>query len=132
MIYSASSIGFIAEMHIEVKMKKIRLLFAFLTLSLTSTVYGVGAIALSDDGEDYWGLYTGADSIDEAKREAKKLCAEAGGKGCKARVWFEKCGAIATSEEYYGIGYGKSRLIAEKKALEDCDDKCEVATSECE
>jgi hypothetical protein len=52
---------------------------------------------------------------------------------CKVVAWFKTCGAYASSEKHYGYGWGDTKAIATKKALEMCSqNSCQVITAECE
>ncbi len=118
--------------------KKVAVLLAALFTSFTfsSPVFAYGAIAVDDEqGETDpgYGFSTGHDTQDEAKRAALKQCRDSGNDHCKVAVWFKSCGAYAASKKYYGYGYGDSKAIATKKALEMCAQKsCQVVVAECE
>ncbi|MBF0516064.1 MAG: DUF4189 domain-containing protein [Nitrospirae bacterium] len=112
-------------------------LFYLLVLVLIAGVcysekaFATGAIAISEE-EEMYGVCTGASDKDQAKTCAMKACKDHGGTECTFRVWFEKCGAVAMSTKYFGIGWGKDKETAESKAIEDCDHNCVVVASECE
>ena len=116
-------------------MKSTRSLLAALLIALPFSVFAVGAIAVDDeegDTEPGYGLVTGMDSKSEATAGAMKECRKSGNKGCKVAVWFETCGAYAHSPKYFGIGYGKSKKVAESAALAECSGACKILVSECE
>jgi hypothetical protein len=101
-------------------------------LAFAGFSFAVGAISYSED-EDAYGFITGQPDKTKAFAEAKKLCKEAGGKNCKDLVWFKKCGALATSKEYWGYGYGDAKAEAEKNAKSACKGKDKkIAVSGCE
>lgn len=100
-----------------------------------SAVYAAGAIAVDDeagDEEPGYGIYTGADSREEAAKMALKQCKEAGNTNCKVVARFDTCGAYVASNEYYGVGWGTSANAAVKMAKEQCGANCRVVVSECE
>jgi hypothetical protein len=118
-------------------MKKIiTLILTVAAMTFHLSAMATGAIAVDDqvgDDEIGYGIATGEDSRSAAEREALKECRKAGNSNCKIAVWFEGCGAYAASRKYYGIGYGKTLKIAERKALEQCGQRsCEVKVSECD
>lgn len=104
--------------------------------SFSSTVLAYGAIAVDDEqgeSEPGYGFATGEGSQDAAKRAALKQCRESGNDHCKVAVWFKQCGAYAASNKYYGYGYGDTKAVAKRKALEMCArDDCKVVIAECE
>lgn len=106
------------------------------SFSFSTSVLAYGAIAVDDEqGQDEpgYGFSTGHDSQEGAKRAALKQCRESGNDHCKVAVWFKQCGAYAASSKYYGYGYGDSKGVATKKALEMCARKaCQVVVAECE
>ena len=108
----------------------------FVSFSFSSSVLAYGAIAVDDEqgeSEPGFGFATGEDSQDAAKRAALKQCRESGNDHCKVAVWFKACGAYAASKKYYGYGFGDSKAIATKKALEMCGrNQCQVVVAECE
>jgi hypothetical protein len=71
------------------------------------------------------------DTKEEAKAGALKECKSAGN-SCKVALWFKQCGAYANSKENSGIGYGDTKAIASKEALEACGSGCKVQVAECE
>lgn len=107
-----------------------------LALALPHSAFAVGAIAVDDeegDNEPGFGYVTGMNSEAEAKAGALKECRASGNKDCKVAVWFTTCGAYANSRKYSGIGYGKTKKIAEARALDDCgNDACKIVVSDCE
>ncbi|MBF0519633.1 MAG: DUF4189 domain-containing protein [Nitrospirae bacterium] len=115
-------------------MKKLVFLLVLVLIvvfSYSGKVYATGAISISDEDELY-GVCTGASDKDQAKACSIKACEDHGGTDCKFRVWFEKCGAVAYSNKYFGIGWGKDKGTAESKALDDCAHNCAIVASECE
>ena len=113
--------------------------FATLVLSLgflfQGSAFAIGAIAVDDsvgDTDPAYGFSTGHDSEASAKKAAMKFCKEHGD-NCKVVVWFKTCGAYASSKKYYGYGFGKSKGIATRAALEMCGQKsCRVVVAECD
>ena len=99
-------------------------------------VHAAGAIAVDDEeGETDpgYGVVVGADSREEAAKDAMKECRKQGNKGCKVVVRFDKCGAYAGSKKYYGVGYGRTKDVANTMAMNECGNKsCKVLVSECE
>lgn len=116
-------------------MKKYAALVLILNLMTPISAFAVGAIAVDDqmgDRDPAYGLSIGEDTKDDAKKQALKFCRE-NGENCKVVVWFETCGAYASSSKYYGYGYGKTKAIATSKALEMCGKKsCELVVADCE
>lgn len=117
-------------------MKKVKLLLASIVMALPAFSFATGAIAIDEqqgDDEPGYGIAVGKDGKVEAQRAALAECRKAGNKNCKNMVWFEGCGAYASSTRYYGVGYGKSEKAAEKMALDNCGkSSCEVKVSECD
>ncbi|MDQ5908416.1 MAG: hypothetical protein QG599_507 [Pseudomonadota bacterium] len=117
-------------------MRKVKLFILATLLILPISAFAIGAIAVDDEEgqtEPGYGLVTGYDSKEAAKRAAIKLCSKAGNTGCEVVAWFETCGAYASSKKFYGAGWGKTLEAAEEMAVEKCgNDNCEVAVSECE
>lgn len=116
-------------------MKKSVALFLIASLVLPVTAYAIGAIAVDDsmgEKDPAWGVSTGEDSEAAAKRSALKLCKE-NGDNCKVVAWFKTCGSYASSAKYYGYGWGDTKAIATRKALEMCgQNSCQVVVAECE
>ena len=116
-------------------MKKIAALLLAATIALPMHVYAVGAIAVDDqmgEKDPAWGVSTGEESEAAAKKAALKYCKE-NGDNCKVVAWFKTCGAYASSAKYYGYGWGDTKAIATKKALEMCgQNSCKVVVAECE
>jgi hypothetical protein len=117
-------------------MKKVKVLLATLVMALPAFSFATGAIAVDDqkgDEEPGYGIAVGKDGKDEAMRSALAECRKAGNKNCKSMVWFEGCGAYASSTNFYGVGFGKTLKAAEKMALDKCGKSaCEVKVSECD
>lgn len=119
-------------------MKRLASMLAILLASLafSNAAFAYGAIAVDDEeGEDEpgYGFVTGEESADAAKRAALKECRASGNKNCRVVVWFKQCGAYAASKKYYGYGYGATKAVAVKNALEGCSSKsCKVVVAECE
>lgn len=105
-------------------------------LLLSVNAFATGAIAVDDqvgDDEPGYGLVVGHDDKESASKAALKECRKAGNKACKVVVWFEKCGAYASSKKYYGVGWGATEAAATKMALSKCGNSaCEVKVAECE
>lgn len=116
-------------------MKKITALLFALGLLAPVSAFAIGAIAVDDqagDSDPAYGFATGEDSKEAARKQALKYCKEHGD-NCKVVVWFETCGAYASSKKYYGYGYGATKAVATKKALEMCgQNSCQVVVAECE
>lgn len=116
------------------KIQSIAFLFA-LNLLVPATAFAFGAIAVDDqmgDTDPAYGFATGEDDKASAQKKALKYCKE-NGDNCKVVVWFETCGAYASSKKYYGYGYGATKAVATKKALEMCGrNSCQVVVAECE
>ncbi len=114
-------------------------LFVAVTLaSLASTAaFATGAIAVDDvagskPSEAGYGIGFGDDRA-SAEASAVSKCKEAGNDTCKVKVSFEKCGAYASSNDHFGIGWGKSADVAKEKALTQCGAGiCRVVASECD
>lgn len=120
-------------------MKKVLFFVASLAIVLPTYLFAVGAIAVDDEvglKADEAGYYmaTGEDSEASAKSAALKGCkALEGAKNCEVMVWFKQCGAYASSKELSGIGYGATKDIATKMALEACGGAgCKIAVADCE
>ena len=107
-----------------------------LFLAQSANAWATGAIAVDDEpggkpSEAGYGIGFGDDK-DSAMKSAMKKCKEAGNDNCSVKVWFEGCGAYASSFEKYGVGWGKSKEGAEEKALDACgNDHCKVVASDC-
>ena len=72
------------------------------------------------------------DSKESAQKAALAKCNSMGNDTCKVVVWFEKCGAYASSNEKYGIGWGDSEDDAKSKAMDQCGNgHCRVVASDC-
>jgi Domain of unknown function (DUF4189) len=116
-------------------MKKSAALLLSLTLALSSNAFAIGAIAVDDsvgDAEPGYGISVGEETEAAAKKAAMKLCKSAN-ENCKIVGWFKTCGAYASSKKYYGYGFGATKAIATKAALEMCgQSSCVIATAECE
>ena len=118
-------------------MTKFKMLCLAATLSLSTSAFAVGAIAVVDDEGDsaadvgYYIVFN-KNSEAEAKKAALKDCRADGNKACKIGVWFTKCGAYATSKTTYGYGTGKTKATAQKNALEGCGSGCKVVVADCE
>lgn len=117
-------------------MKKILRFALCMILTAPLSAFAIGAIATDDDvgdSEPGYGIATGYDSKEEAKKAALKNCQEAGNDNCEVSVWFEGCGAYASSKKYSGSGWGKTQAIAEANALEKCGtDSCSIKVSDCD
>jgi hypothetical protein len=108
---------------------------AFL-VTYSAQAWATGAIAVDDEAgskpsEAGYGIGFG-DSKESAMRAALRQCMAAGNRNCSVKVWFEGCGAYASSYERFGIGWGSFRDIAEDKALESCgNNSCKIVASDC-
>ena len=116
-------------------MKKFAALMFSLSLLAPGSVFAYGAIAVDDsvgETDPAYGFATGEDTKEAAQRKAMKYCKE-NGENCKVVVWFETCGAYATSKKYYGYGYGSTKAKATADALKMCGrNNCQIVVAECE
>jgi hypothetical protein len=118
--------------------KKTMLAIAALLTSgaMAGETFAYGAIAVDDQRGDRspgYGFATGKRTEEAAKRAAMQQCREAGNHNCKIAVWFKQCGAYASSNRYYGYGYGDSKHVAMKNALDGCGrSACRVVVAKCE
>jgi hypothetical protein len=104
-------------------------------VTLPSAAYAAGAIAVDDQAGDTdagYGLAVGADTREEAAKQALQYCKEEGNTSCKVVVRFDKCGAYASSKDFYGVGWGNSKQAAIDMAKEKCGDHCKVIVSDCD
>ena len=96
----------------------------------------IGAIAIDDvvgEDEPGFGYSTGYNDQASAEKRALQECRKHGNGNCKVMVWYATCGAYAASSKYYGIGWGVTRQIAEKQALDQCARRsCQIKVSQCE
>ncbi|MBF0133215.1 MAG: DUF4189 domain-containing protein [Magnetococcales bacterium] len=118
-------------------MQKIMILLVLLaSFYVAPNAWAVGAIAIDDqmgDDEPAYGVAVGEDDKRSAKRAALKYCRQEGGSNCRFIVWFETCGAVAVSEDYYGYGYGRTKAKATADALKMCgSNECNIVSAECE
>ncbi len=112
----------------------------FLPVALFSlvpaTAFAIGAIAVDDEiGEEEpgYGFSTGHRTKEAAFKQALKECRAHGNTNCQSKVWFQECGAYASSRKYYGIGWGSTQRAAEAMALKQCGrNSCTIKVSECE
>ena len=118
------------------KLKSLHALVLGLSLAAPLSVFAFGSIAVDDevgDDEPGYGIAVGEDTKEAAQKAAVKYCKEHGNSNCKSVVWFKQCGAYAASKKYYGYGYGATKAIASRKALDMCaHESCKVAVAECE
>lgn len=116
-------------------MKKYAALLFSLNLLASGSAFAFGAIAVDDqvgDTDPAYGFATGENDKEAAKKKALKYCKEHGD-NCKVVVWFETCGAYASSRKYYGYGYGSTKAKATSEALKMCGrSSCEIVVAECE
>ncbi len=116
--------------------KAILLLAAGLLLAQSNCGWATGAIAVDDQpgqkpSDAGYGIGFG-DSRESAEKAALAKCNSMGNDSCKVVVWFEKCGAYASSNEKYGIGFGVSEDVAKSKALDQCGNgQCRLVASDC-
>jgi Domain of unknown function (DUF4189) len=109
---------------------------AFVAVAPIGGAWAEGAIAVDDQAGNKpsdagYGIGFG-DTKESAQAAALRICKSAGNDSCKVVVWFQNCGAYASSVEKYGIGWGESEEIAKSKALETCgNSNCRVVASEC-
>lgn len=110
------------------------LLATCLLFASSVPAFAVGAIAISDSGgrDPGYGYSVRLPSREQAERVAVRKCRERN-ESCRVVVWFETCGAYATSRERSGIGYGRSQGRAEDQAMDACGSRgCHVVISACE
>jgi hypothetical protein len=116
-------------------MKKSAALLASLAFVFSNSAFSIGAIAVDDEvGETdpAYGFSVGEETEEAAKKSALKFCREYG-KNCKVVGWFKTCGAYASSKKYYGYGFGKTKAIATKAAMDMCgQSSCSIIVAECE
>lgn len=118
--------------------KKIVMFLSVLPLFavFVSNSFATGAIAVDDavgEKEPGYGLVVGFPDKASAKAAALLKCKAMGNEDCKVEVWFENCGAYASSKNHSGIGYGSTLQKAETKALQECgSENCKIQVSECE
>jgi hypothetical protein len=116
--------------------KHVLLLAAGLFVAQSGYALAAGAIAVDDQpgskpSDAGYGIGFG-DSKESAQKAALAKCNTAGNDSCKVVVWFDKCGAYASSNEKYGIGWGDSEEDAKSKALAQCGNGlCRVVASDC-
>jgi hypothetical protein len=109
---------------------------ACLLLPSTGNAWAEGAIAVDDQpgekpSDAGYGIGFG-DSKESAQTAALAKCNGEGNTSCKIVVWFDKCGAYASSNEKYGIGWGDTEDDAKSKAMEQCGNgHCRVVASDC-
>jgi hypothetical protein len=102
----------------------------------TNMALAFGAIAVDDDadtkpGQAGYGIGSG-DSREEAAAAAIVQCKKSGNDSCKIVVRYDQCGAYASSNAKFGIGWGKSEATAKSKAMDDCgNDSCKIVVSDC-
>ncbi|MBM3528787.1 MAG: DUF4189 domain-containing protein [Alphaproteobacteria bacterium] len=114
-----------------------RLTAAAALVCLPAMAFAAGAIAVDDqEGQNPadigWGYSTGHDTRDEAGRAALRECRKHGNKNCKVVVRFDSCGAYAASRKHYGIGWGSSKAAAQRIALRECGENCQIVGAVCE
>ena len=116
-------------------MKKSSALLLSLMFAFSTNAFAVGAIAVDDsvgDSDPGYGISVGEENEADAKKAALKLCKQSND-NCRIVGWFKTCGAYAASKKYYGYGFGKTKAIATKAALEMCgQSSCTLLTVECE
>jgi hypothetical protein len=112
------------------------LLGATLTVAPLGAAWATGAIAVDDQpgqkpSDAGYGIAFG-DSKESAEKAALAKCNSMGNSSCKVVVWFEKCGAYASSNEKYGIGWAATEDDAKSKALDQCGNgQCRLVASDC-
>src|SRR5438105_13174660 len=95
---------------------------AALIVAQSGAAFATGAIAVDDQvgskpSDAGYGIGFG-DTKDSAQKAALAKCQAMGNSSCKVMVWFDKCGAYASSNEKYGIGWGGTEDDAKSKALD--------------
>ena len=110
-------------------------LAATLLFGFANAAFAYGAIAVDDhkgSKDPAYGFATGHSSEGAAKASALKFCKQHA-PNCKVVGWFKQCGAYASSKRFYGYGWGPTKAVATKNALEMCGNKhCEVHVAKCE
>jgi hypothetical protein len=117
--------------------KRVLSLAAALIFAQSGLAFATGAIAVDDQpgskpSDAGYGIGFG-DTKESAQKAALAKCNSMGNTSCKVVVWFEKCGAYASSNEKYGIGWSNaSEDEAKSKALDQCgNNQCRVVASDC-
>ena len=112
------------------------MLAAAMAAAPVGPAFATGAIAVDDQpgqkpSDAGYGIGFG-DSKESAQAAALAKCNTAGNTSCKVVVWFEKCGAYASSNEKYGIGWAATEDDAKSKALDQCGNgQCRLVASDC-
>jgi hypothetical protein len=105
-------------------------------VGFSTSVLAYGAIAIDDVQPEVvtaYGFSAGAHSKEDAERAAMWDCYEFGNDHCKVAMRFEQCGAYAASGKHHGYGYGRTKAVAVKNALEMCgENSCNVVVAKCE
>jgi hypothetical protein len=97
-----------------------------------------GAIAVDDEvgrsaNDVGYGYVIDRDSREEAENGAMRECRHHGNDSCRVAVWFDQCGAYASSREHSGTGYGNSDRVARARAMDECgSDRCRIVVSACD
>ena len=116
-------------------MKSLAILFLALGCLNPCIAFSVGAIAVDDqrgDRDPAYGFAIGERNRQAAERKALQYCREHG-QHCKVAVWFETCGAYASSRNFYGYGYGSTMEKASTEALRHCGrHECKIVVAKCE
>lgn len=101
-----------------------------------SSSLAIGAIAVAErvgKTPPVVALVTKYNSVQEASKAAVAQCAANGGRSCRVVTGFEKCGAVAASDNSMGVGEGVTGRIARNASLRSCGDgECRVLDSACE
>jgi hypothetical protein len=111
---------------------------AVLTCLTATAAFGWGAIAVDHAAEENpdeagYASEAGYPTRAAASRAALTACRSTGSESCELVVVFKKCGAYASSLNYYGVGVGATLKQAEQRALSDCNDKdCVIVVSDCD
>ena len=115
---------------------KIQNVLGLIFLVLPGLAGAVGAIAVDNqqgDGSPGYGIVTGKGSQREAEGAAMAECRRKGNERCRIAVWFNGCGAYASSSRTYGVGWGRTVEIASANAMEKCDQRsCKVHVAGCD
>jgi hypothetical protein len=116
-------------------MKKTAVVVLALGLLNPCIAFPVGAIAVDDqrgDRDPAYGFAIGERNREGAERKALQYCREHG-RHCRVAVWFEHCGAYASSKTHYGYGYGRNQATATSQALSKCGrNDCRIVVAKCE
>jgi hypothetical protein len=112
-------------------------ILAFALCAAPFTARATGAIAVDDPvghpaNDAGYGYVIDRDSRDEASAGAMHECERRGNDSCRVVVWFDQCGAYASSREHAGKGFGATERVARARAMDECgSDRCRIVVSAC-